>query len=112
MLLIQWYAVQFNQIRDYLSKSDADVFSKCIVPFLKADSYLQSAEISEDMFMVMLHTCLINWLDTDTATQEKILESLEHAMEKCAAYYYATEFNVKAQCLSGQVFCAEIIYTT
>jgi hypothetical protein len=77
--------LQFNQIRDYLSKAEAEVFTKSIVPFLKADSYQQSGEIAEDTFTVMLHTCLINWLDNDTTTQEKIVESLEEAMEKCAA---------------------------
>lgn len=74
--------MQFNHIRDYLNKGDAEVFSKCIVPFLKADSYFQSGEISEDTFTLMLNTCLINWLDNDTTTQERVLESLEDTMDK------------------------------
>lgn len=74
---------QVNQIKDYLNKGDAEVFSNCIVPFLRADSYLQSGDISEATFTVMLHTCLINWLDNDTTTQEKVIESLEDAMDKC-----------------------------
>lgn len=78
--------LQLNQIKDYLNKGDAEVFSKCIVPFLKADSYLQSGEISEDTFTVMLHTCLINWLDNDTTTQEKVVVSLEDTMDKCAPF--------------------------
>jgi sugar phosphate isomerase/epimerase len=91
--------LQFNQIRDYLSKAEAEVFTKSIVPFLKADSYQQSGEIAEDTFTVMLHTCLINWLDNDTTTQEKVVESLEEAMEKCVAL----KFQIVA---SSHVLCS------
>jgi hypothetical protein len=78
------HVLQFNHVKDYLNKGDAEVFTKCIVPFLKADSYRAAGEISEDAFTVMLYTCILNWLDNDTCTHERVLESLEDAVDKCA----------------------------
>ena len=96
-----------NQIKDYLNKGDAEVFSSCIVPFLRADSYLQSGDYCEDTLTVMLHTCLINWLDNDITTQEKVVESLEEAIDKCGAFMSSFPCGLQQWCSARYLLIAK-----
>lgn len=74
--------LQFNQVKDYLSKGDAEVFTKCIVPFLKIGKHLEAGEIEAVSLAPLLDSCIANWLENQTMTQEMVLDSLEDAIEK------------------------------
>lgn len=74
--------MQFNHIKDYLNKGDADVFSKSIVPFLRLDNYIETGEMEPSSLAMLLHTCIINWQENYTTTQEMVLDSLEDAIDK------------------------------
>eukprot|EP00892_Ulva_mutabilis_P001714 jgi/Ulvmu1/11543/UM078_0033.1 len=75
-------SLQFNQVKDYLSKGDAEVFTKCIIPFLKVDKHLEAGEIEAASLAPLLESCLANWLENQTTTQEMVLDSLEDAIDK------------------------------
>lgn len=95
--------MQFNQIKDYLNKGDGEVFTKCIVPFLKVDKHLESGEIEPTSLGPLLDSCLANWLENHTATQELVLDSLEDAIEKYVTHALGLQHNnhksVSDECL-------------
>lgn len=74
--------MQFNHIKDYLNKGDTEVFTKSIMPFLKVDKHLEAGEIEAESLAQLLHSCVSNWQENHTTTQEMVLDSLEDAIDK------------------------------